>query len=472
MNKPAADSSFLDGVNKSFDRAVAGLSLPPGLPEKIKQCNSVYMVRFPVGFRGRYEIFTGWRAVHSEHRLPVKGGIRYAPHVNQEEVEALAALMSFKCAIVDVPFGGAKGALALDPKKYERDGLERITRRFTIELAKKGYISPSLNVPAPDMGTGPREMAWIADTYRSIRPEDINALACVTGKPVTQGGIAGRVEATGRGVQYGIREFFRHPDDLKKAHIDGGLEGKRIVVQGLGNVGFHAAKFLEEEDGARIIAVIEHDGAVLNDKGIKIEELKHHVLSAGGVKGFPGGTYVENGKALLEAECDILIPAALEGQITSENAPRIQAKIIAEAANGPVTFEGDEILQRRGKFVIPDIYLNAGGVTVSYFEWIKNLSHIRFGRMERRLDEVRGSQVVEIVESVTGKKVAAEAALRLKRGADELDLVRSGLDDTMRRAYQEIREVFHSRHDVPDMRTAAFVVAIEKIALAYIEMGI
>lgn len=466
------DSSFLEGVNLSYDRAVATMKLPPGLPEKIKQCNSVFMVRFPVGFRGRYEVFTGWRAVHSEHRLPVKGGIRYAPDVDQEEIEALAALMSYKCALVDVPFGGAKGGLRIDPRDYDEDGLERITRRFTQELIKKGYIHPSLNVPAPDMGTGPREMAWIADTYKSLRPDEINAVACVTGKPVTQGGIAGRVEATGRGVQYGLQEFFRHPDDVKRAGLEGRLGGKRIVVQGLGNVGFHAAKFLADEDGAKIVGVIERDGAVINDDGLDIEELKQYMVGANGVEGFPDGTYEPDGLSVLEMDCDILIPAAMENQVTSENAPRIRAKIIAEAANGPLTFEAQEILRRHGKVVIPDVFLNAGGVTVSYFEWIKNLSHIRFGRMERRLDELRGTQIIELIETMVDKKVPDEWAAKMKRGAEELDLVRSGLDDTMRRAYQEIREVRLSRQDVPDLRTAAFVVAIEKIALTYIEMGI
>lgn len=472
MPEGTSDSSFLEGVNKSFDRAVAHLDLPPGLPEKIKRCNSVFMVRFPIGFRGRYEVFTGWRAVHSEHRLPVKGGIRYAPYVNQDEIEALAALMSFKCAIVDVPFGGAKGGLAIDPKKYNEDALERITRRFTQELARKGYIHPSLNVPAPDMGTGPREMAWIADTYRQMHPEDINAIACVTGKPVTQGGIAGRVEATGRGVQYGLQEFFRHPEDVKSAHLDGTLDGKRIVIQGLGNVGYHAAKFLSEEDGAKIVAVVERDGAIIDANGIAIEALSQHIKRERSVKGYAEGQYVENGASVLEMDCDILIPAAMEGQVTSENAGRIRAKLIAEAANGPLTFEAHEILIAAGKVIIPDVYLNAGGVTVSYFEWIKNLSHIRFGRMERRLDEIRGTQILEVVEQMTGKKAPELLSEKLRKGADELDLVRSGLDDSMRRAYGEMRGIMMSKRGIADLREAAFVVALDKIARCYMEMGI
>lgn len=466
------DSSFLDGVNHSYDRAAATMSLPPGLSEKIKQCSSIFTVRFPVGFRGRYEVFTGYRAVHSEHRLPVKGGIRYAPHVNQEEVEALAALMSYKCAIVDVPFGGSKGGLIIDPKQYDDDALERITRRFAIELAKKGYINPSLNVPAPDMGTNSKMMAWIADAYRSLHPEDINAIACVTGKPVTQGGIPGRTEATGRGVVYGLREFFRHGEDTKKVGFTGDLGGKRVVMQGLGNVGYFAAKILAEEDGAKIIAVAERDGAVVDEDGLDIESLKQHLDTSGGVKNFKGGTFMENGLKALEMDCDILIPAAMESQITSENAPRIRARLVAEAANGPLTFEAHTYLESNGVMIIPDVYLNAGGVTVSYFEWIKNLSHIRFGRMERRHDELRGTQIVDMIEHMTGKKVPQELSMKLRHGAEELDLVRSGLDDTMRRAYQEMREVLITQKGVPDLRTAAFVVALRKIALAYVEMGI
>lgn len=470
--KKNSDSSFLDGVNRTYDRAASTLDLPEGLAEKIKLCNSVFLVRFPVGFRGRYEVFTGWRAVHSEHRLPVKGGIRYAPNIDQEEVEALAALMSYKCALVDVPFGGSKGGLNIDPRKYAEDALERITRRFTLELAQKGYINPSLNVPAPDMGTSSREMAWIADTYKKLHPDDINAIACVTGKPVSQGGIEGRVEATGRGVQFGLREFFRHPDDVKRAGLKDGLGGKRIVIQGLGNVGYHAAKFLQEEDDAIIVGVAEHDGAVMKESGIDIEALHRHMAETRGVKGFAGAAFTETGGDVLEAECDILIPAALERQITSENAPRVKATLIAEAANGPLTVEAHEYFRKQGRVILPDVYLNAGGVTVSYFEWIKNLSHIRFGRMERRMDEMRGAQVVELVEKMTEKKVPEAWAAGLKRGADELDLVRSGLDDTMRRAYQHMSEVRASRNDVPDLRTAAFVIAIEKIALSYVEMGI
>ena len=464
------EPSFRENVDLMYDRAAATLDLPIGLADQIRTCNSVYQVKFGVKIRGEYKVFSGWRAVHSEHRLPVKGGIRYADFANQQEVEALAALMSYKCAIVDVPYGGSKGALCLRPKDYSEEELEKITRRFTQELNKRSLVSPGLNVPAPDMGTGGREMAWMADEYRQLNPQDINSLGCVTGKPVEDGGIHGRTEATGRGVQFGLREFFRHPDDVKRAGLEGGLEGKRIVVQGLGNVGFHASKFLTEEDGVLVTAIIERGGAIINDAGLDIEAVHAHRIETGSVKGFPGAEFVEDGPSVLEKECDILLPAALESQIHLGNADRIQTKIIAEAANGPVTYGADEILRNKGVVIIPDAYLNAGGVTVSYFEWIKNLSHIRFGRMERRYEEAQSKGLVEAIEEATGKTLSDAVKQKLISGPDELDLVRSGLDDTMRQAYNNIRNIYNARESVVDLRTAAFVLAIEKIADSYKSM--
>ena len=466
------EPSFRDSVNLMVDRAMAVVGMDPGTAAAIKSCAALLQVQFPVKIRGKIEVFTGWRAVHSTHRLPAKGGIRYAPYANQDEVEALAALMTYKCAIVDVPFGGSKGALLIDPARYERDEMELITRRFTLELTRRGFLSPSVNVPAPDVGTGQREMAWMADTYKHLHPEDINYTACVTGKPVHHGGIRGRVEATGRGVQYALREFFRHPEDVRRAGLSGTLEGKRIVIQGLGNVGYHAAKFLSEEDGARIVAVIEKDGALLNEAGIEIENLYQHIVQHREIGNFPGATFQADGRAVLEMPCDILIPAALESQITLDNAARIQARLIAEAANGPVTYGADEILNKKGVVILPDAYVNAGGVTVSYFEWIRNISHIRFGRMQRRHDEMRGHQVADLVEEATGTALPAGLRDSISRGADELDLVRSGLDDTMRLAYQEIRRIFLEEDGVRDLRTASYVAAIRKIARSYLDVGV
>ncbi len=455
-----------------YDKAVAALDFPADLTRQVRDCNSVIQLRFPVRLDGEYRVFSGWRAVHSEHRLPVKGGIRYASVVDQSEVEALAALMSYKCALVDVPFGGSKGGLAIDPRRFREDELEQITRRFTQELADQGFVSPSRNVPAPDMGTGEREMAWMADEYRKLYPGDLDAIACVTGKPPTQGGIAGRVEATGRGVQYVVREFFRHEEDVKRAGLSGGIEGKRIIIQGLGNVGYHAAKFLSEEDGARIVGVIERDGAIISDDGISVDSIFEHLHRSGGVQHFHDAKFLKDGHKALELECDLLIPAALEGQITSKNAQNIQAAVIVEAANGPVTFEAEKELLRRGKVILPDVLVNAGGVTVSYFEWVKNVSHIRFGRLERRLDEARGEDIVRLVEEMTGNKAPKELTQPLLEPTNEIDLVRSGLDDTMRAGYNHVREAFLSRKEVDDLRTAAFVVALDKIARSYDEMGL
>ena len=470
--KTTVEGGFQTSVRGMFDRAARALDVPDDLVETIRECKSVIELRFPVRLRGKYRTFRGWRAVHSEHRLPAKGGIRYAPFVDQHEVEALAALMTFKCALVDVPFGGAKGGLAIRPEDYTAEELEQITRRFAQELAERGYISPSRDVPAPDIGTGENEMAWMADEYRQLYPSDIDALACVTGKPVTQGGIPGRVEATGRGVQFVLGEFFRHPKDTGRCGLDGGLEGKRVIVQGLGNVGFHAAKFLTEEEGVRLVGVVEHDGAVVSDSGIAPDALAEHLASTGGVAGFPGVRFVANGASVLEADCDVLVPAAMESQITSANADRIRAPLIVEAANGPVTLSAERALLARGKVILPDLLVNAGGVTVSYFEWVSNVSHTRFGRLSRQLDIRRGRHIIDMIETTSGQVVPEELRAPLLRGVDERDLVQSGLEDTMRDAYRTIRETMQELETVEDLRTAAFAVALEKVVRSYRQMGL
>lgn len=464
--------SFSESVNFMVDRALSVLDIDQGIAAAIKACNSTIKVSFPVEINNKIEVFTGWRSVHSDHRLPSKGGIRFAPIVDEDEVEALASLMTYKCAIVDVPFGGSKGGLQIDPSKYKRDDMQKITRRFARELIRKGFLSPATNVPAPDMGTGEREMAWITDTYKQLHPEDINYLGCVTGKPVAHGGIRGRTEATGRGVVYAIREFFRHADDVQTSGLKPGLGGKRIVIQGLGNVGYYAAKLLEEEDDCKIIAIIERDGVLTNDDGICVEDVRLHINEHCTIKGFPEAKFSEDGASGLEIECDILIPAAMEAQITKANAENIKTKVIFEAANGPVTFEADDILRHRGITIIPDAYVNAGGVTVSYFEWVRNLAHIRFGRMERRHDEMRGAKMIQALETLTGKQSEEWMQKELIYGADELDLVRSGLDDTMRNSYQQVKEAYHSSDKITDFRTAAYVVAIQKIVRSYIDIGV
>ena len=473
----SGEPGFRESVEMMFDRAVALMDISPGMAEKIKVCNSTYKVRFGVRLRGDMQTFTGYRSVHSEHIEPVKGGIRYSLGVNQNEVEALAALMTYKCALVEVPYGGSKGGLVIDPREWDEHELELITRRFAYELAKRDLIDPAQNVPAPDMGTGAREMAWIVDQYQRMNTTDINARACVTGKPLNAGGIAGRVEATGRGVQYALREFFRNPEDVHAAKLSGTLDGKRVIVQGLGNVGYHAAQFLQTEDGCTITAIIERDGALVNEGGLEVQAVYDHIRETGGVKGCSQGEYVEDGARVLENECDILVPAALESVINLGNAERIQAPLIIEAANGPVTAGADEILREKGTVVIPDMYANAGGVTVSYFEWVKNLSHIRFGRMQRRAEESRATLLVNELERLSedtglGWTLSENFKDRYLQGAGELELVRSGLDDTMRGSYQAMASVWRSRDDVEDLRTAAYLVSLGRVAASYSAKGL
>ena len=475
--QPSNEPSFRESVDIMFNRAVALMDLPPGLEEKIRVCNATYTVRFGVRLRGKIETFTGYRSVHSEHMEPVKGGIRFAINVDQDEVEALAALMTYKCALVEAPYGGSKGGLCIDPREYDEHEMEQITRRFAYELIKRDMINPAQNVPAPDMGTGEREMAWIADQYKRMNTTDINGVACVTGKPTNAGGIQGRTEATGRGVQYALHAFFRDSQGMEKAGLSGTMEGKRVVVQGLGNVGYHAAKFLSEEDGCKITAIIERDGALHNEAGLDVEAVRNWIIKHGTITGYPDAKLQEDGAKLLEAECDILIPAALEGVINLTNANDIKAPLIIEAANGPVTAGADEILRGKGTVIIPDMYANAGGVTVSYFEWVKNLSHIRFGRMQRRQEEARHQLVVDKLERLSadtgiGWQLSPNFKDKYLRGAGELELVRSGLDDTMRTAYQSMADVWHGRDDVDDLRTAAYLVAIDKVAASYRAKGL
>jgi glutamate dehydrogenase (NAD(P)+) len=466
------ETSFLHSVGAYIDRALACLELPDGMAERIKACNSTYTVKFGVRLRGRMYSFTGWRSVHSEHVEPAKGGIRYSPSTDSDEVEALAALMSLKCALMDLPFGGSKGALRIDPKAWEPHELERITRRFTQELAKRNLICPGRNVPAPDLGTGEREMAWMADEYKRTGPSDImNSNACVTGKPLSRGGIAGRTEATGRGVQYAIQCYLR--DREMKS-----LEGRRelsemtITVQGFGNVGYHAAKFLSEEDSAKIICIVEHDGYLWNPDGIDVQAAKRHYIETGSILGFSGATSFTDSDLGLERPCDILIPAAMENAITVRNASRIRTNLIAEGANGPVSFEAESILERNGTVILPDLFVNAGGVIVSYFEWVKNITHIPFGLMERRRRERRNLQISDALEAMTGRPFPEEVRSEFLEGGNEIDLVRSGLDDVMRGAYDKMSKVLRTRPDIKDFRTAAYFIALNKIADAYQAIGI
>ncbi len=467
-------NTFLDSVNAMFDQAVALCDMPDGLAEKIRVCNATYVTRFGVRLRGRMYTFTGWRAVHSTHNSPAKGGIRYSLNVDQNEVEALAALMTYKCALLGLPFGGSKGALFINPNEWEDFEIEKITRRFAQELIRHGFLNSGMNVPAPDMGTNEQTMMWIADEYRRLKPDDINGNACVTGKPLAGNGIEGRTEATGRGVQYAIHAFFDTEIDCEKAGFkNSGLKGKTIVVQGLGNVGYHAAKFLSEQDRCLITTVIEHDGLVRNPQGLDIDALKSYITQNGGVKGFTGGQFNADGDKGLEDECDILIPAALENAIHEGNAHNIRAKLLVEAANGPVTFEADQILKDRDVIIIPDLFANAGGVVVSYFEWVKNLTHIPFGLMERRYDEKGHRALAQSMEKMTGRTFPAENEAAFFQGRREVDLVRSGLEDMMRTAYGELSRLWNDpTNQVTNLRAAGYQIAINNVAAAYKAIGL
>ncbi len=467
-----SEQSFLGQVHRAFDAAGKYTDHPTALLNQIRECNAVYRVTFPIlRDDGTIKTIVGWRAEHSHHKLPTKGGIRYAVSVNEDEVMALASLMTYKCAVVDVPFGGAKGGIKINRKEFSENELERITRRYTFELWKKNFIGPGVDVPAPDYGTSSKEMAWIADTYAQLAVGELNALGCVTAKPIAQGGIRGRTEATGRGVFFGVREACDNAEDMKAIGLTKGLSGKRVIVQGLGNVGYYAAHFLQEGGGV-LVALAEADGALHNERGLDLQAVMAHRKEHGSMKGFPGATFMTDSRAALELPCDILVPAALEGQITAENAPRIQAKIIAEGANGPTTFEADGILHARGVMVLADMFLNAGGVTVSYFEWLKNLSHVRFGRMEKRFEETAFKNVLQAVEDLTGKTLGEDRMARLSHGADEADLVNSGLEDTMISAWNQVRDVWTHHGRKTDIRTAAFISAINKVAVSYKDLGI
>ena len=465
------NQDFLNSTNRLFDQALSYTEISPDLATRIRVSNSTYTINFGVKLRKEIHTFTGWRSVHSEHFEPAKGGIRYDINASQEEVEALAALMTYKCAIIEVPYGGSKGALKINPKEWTKSEIEKITRRFAQELIKRDLIHPAQNVPAPDVGTGAEEMAWIADEYRRIHPTDINALACVTGKPTQKGGLVGRSEATGRGVQYIIREFFRHEEDYLKAGFKGGLKDKKVVLQGLGNVGYHAAKFLQEEDGCRIVCVMEHNGAILNPDGLNIEKIKSHQSEHGSFEGCSEGKFEANTSEFLTMECDILIPAAKENVIDKTIAQDIKAKLIVEAANGPITFEADGLLNERNVTIIPDIMANAGGVAVSYFEWIRNLRHIRFGRLEKRRNAFQFDTLISAIETMTGKEMPDKFKEQFIEGANEIDLVRSGLDDMMREAYQKVRQIM-IENDIPNLRTAAYKVALDRIATSYDSIGL
>ena len=464
-----ADNLFLKSVSKMFDDAVEILGVEPGLAKQIKSCNSTHTIRFGVKLKKGIKVFTGWRSVHSEHLEPVKGGIRYSPAVNASEVEAMAALMTFKNAVIDVPFGGSKGGLKITPSKYDDEDLEKITRRFTEELVKRGLISPSLNVPAPDMGTGKKEMAWIADEYKRLNPQDINAYACVTGKPENMGGVDGRTEATGRGIFYALSSFFNSPD-IKKTSLKGKLSSQSIIIEGLGKVGYYAARALRDH-GCKVIGVIEKKTSFYNKKGLDIDQIDSWIKGSRDPKDYPNQNEIKSREELLSVGCDIFIPAAREGTITEENQKILNTKLICEGANGPLTSRADHYLNKRGILIIPDLYANAGGVAVSYFEWVRNLSHMRFGRMEKRRKEYETTSILSVIESSTGKRVSSKTKSMLNQGPTELDLVRSGLEDMMTEAYENM-SIIWNENNYPTLRSTAYIYSIKKLIESYKSIGI
>jgi len=461
--------SFKDNVNLHVDKSAKLLNFSDDLLEHLKSTHSLIKVNVGVVLDGKINNFTGWRAVHSEHILPTKGGLRYSETVDQDDTEALASLMTYKCAIVNIPFGGAKGGLKINPKNYTMPQLREITKAFASKLINKGFISPALNVPAPDVGTSEREMEWILETYKTLKPDDINYRGCVTGKPLHRGGIAGRTEATGRGIEEVVREIFRHEDVVKEAGLKNELKDNEIIVQGFGNVGSNLAKHLYNRDNAKIVAIGEFDGYLYNKKGIDINALIKFFQKNKSINNPKLGEFKNKPSELLELDCDILIPAALENAITIDNVDKIKTKLIIEAANGPISFEADQKLFEKGVMIIPDIYVNAGGVVVSYFEWVKDISHIRFGRVEKRFQEQKILNIIDLIDKKTNTKTDFETIKNIVHGADEEDLAFSGLEDSMRNAFIEI---YNAKKQIKrSFRDSAYYVSLKKIRNFYTVEG-
>jgi glutamate dehydrogenase (NAD(P)+) len=471
VESPPAENEgkFLDWVKMFFDRAAAKIDYPDGILEQIERTNCVMEVSFPVRMGSsdhEVKVIRGYRAEHSHHRLPTKGGIRYSKLVDEQEVKALAALMSYKCAVVDVPFGGAKGGVCIDPQEYTDVQLKAITKGYAQALIDKNFIGPGLDVPAPDMGTGPREMGWIMQAYKSAHPSNVDNTACITGKPVSHGGIRGRTTATGLGVFYCMREALLNKEVCERVGLEPGVKGKTVLVQGLGNVGYHAADFCEKA-GMKVVGLIEYNGGIYNPDGINVQEAREYFAKNGTLDGLPGD-FDADSEHLIAKPADVFIPAAIEGAVNKKNAHFIEAKIIVEGANGPTTPGAEDILIDRNIFIVPDLLANAGGVTVSYFEWLKNLSHIRFGRMTKRYEENKWNQLMEMLDGQN--PIDAEQRRSISLGADEETLVNSGLEDTMINSFREVYEV--SEANKVSMRTGAFMIALTKIANTYTDLGL
>ena len=463
--------NFSAAVAQNFDSAISHLNLDAALAHKIKVCNSSYTVNFGVRLRGQMHTFEGHSAVHSDHVEPAKGGIRFSMAVTRDEVESLAALMSLKCALADLPYGGAKGGLKIDNSQWTVAEREVITRRFASELIRRGLLGPAQVVPAPDMGSGPLEMAWIADQYRRLNGGDLNASACVTGKPLSHGGIEGRNEATGQGVYFAILAYLKSDIADRWKFASSSLEGQRVAIQGFGNVGVHTAVFMAQ-DGAKIIAIGEHDGCVINENGLDIAALRQHLQATGSIRNFADAKTILDPEHILSVPCDILIPAAMEGVITADNVGKIDTKMVVEAANGPMTPEAEAELERRGVVVIPDLFANSGGVIVSYFEWVKNLSHMRFGHLQKRREQALNMKLVAELERQGGGAMDSKFREFMLEGPTERRLVESGLEDSIMLTFSKIVEMRKAHGNKISLRNAAYMIAINAIAQRYNTLGL
>jgi glutamate dehydrogenase (NAD(P)+) len=436
--------NFLQTFNHFYDTAIKDLSIPKGLSDQIKSCDSVYHLRFPITLdNGEIKVIDAWHGEHSHHMSPLKGGIRFSSVVNEDEVRALASLMTFKCALVNVPFGGGKGGIKIDSKDYSITELERITRRYTFELYSRNSLGPNTYVPATDYGTTSREMSWIYSTYKTLSNSNIDSAASVTSKNIAQGGVSGRKEATGRGVFIGLRELLEDKEEMAKINLKTGIKDKKVIIQGFGNVGFHTAYFLEAA-GAKIIGICEYNGSIYNSDGLSPDSVKSWLKNGKNLSEYENCKFYDDPYHVFYEECDILVPAALEEVINEANMYKIKAKIIAEGANGPITYEADKYLAKNNTIILPDLYLNSGGVIVSYFEWLKNLNHVRWGRIENQ-----GGDSVK-----------------------EVDLINNALNETMCQAFEEIRTKRRDLKNKITYREAAYKIGIEKIAHTYTEMGI
>jgi len=438
--------NFLESVHKFYDSASSHLAIPEGLVSQIKAPDCVYHLRFPIKLdNGQIKVVNAWHCQHSNHKNPLKGGIRFSNLVDEEEVTALATLMTFKCALVDVPFAGGKGGVKIDTKDFSRTEIERITRRYSFELYKRNSLGPNSYVPSTDYGTTSREMSWIFDTYKTLSNDAVDSAGSVTSKNISQGGIRGRVEATGKGVYIGLRVLLDDKEEMKKISLEPGIKDKKIIIQGFGNVGYHSALFLKEA-GAKIIGICEYNGSIYNPDGLNPEKVKKHLQNGKSILEYPNCTVFDDPYHVFYLDCDILLPAALEEQINKENMKKINAKIIAEGANGPLTYEADQYLSKNSVLILPDLFLNSGGVIVSYFEWLKNLNHVRFGR-------------------IMGDNSA-------KKDIDEIHFVNRALEDTMSAAFNSMKNKRKELGYQISLRESAYKVAIEKIATIYEEMGI